>query len=172
MLIFEFELVEIGNYDAHATVEFLELPPADVRLHSGIGYAHDLYVALARKVIGGSTRPASEIQEAHSRLHRSEKDIVGFVRVREDRARKYARAVIVVLAAIEGEHVVVCAMFVIVLEKIAGLGGPLDKLTAFKLVQQMADFACILRMNDEEVKDVMKKIVCREQCDGDYYYPQ
>jgi hypothetical protein len=68
--------------------------------------------------------------------------------MREDRARKYARAVIVVLAAIEGEHVVVCAMFVIVLEKIAGFGGPLDKLTAFKLVQQMADFACILRMSD------------------------
>jgi hypothetical protein len=92
--------------------------------------------------------------------------------MREDRAREYARAVIVVFAAIEGEHIVVCAMFVIVLEKIVGLGGPLDKLTALKLVQQMADFACILRMRDEEIKDVMKEIVCREQCDCDRYYHQ
>src|SRR5262249_26709238 len=140
LLAFEFELVEIRNDDAHATVEFLELPPTDVSLHNGIGYAHDLYVASAGKVIGCSTGPASEVQEAHSLLHRSEKDIVGLIRMREDRAREYARAVIVVLAAVRAEHVVVCAVFVIVLEKIAGLGGPLDKLTAFKLVQQMADF--------------------------------
>src|SRR2546421_9977672 len=172
MLIFELELVEIGNDDAYAALEFLELAPADVRLHGGIRDAHDLHVALARKVIGRSTGPASEVQEAHSLLHRSEKDIVGFIRMREDRARKYARAVIVVLAAIEGEHIVVCAMFVIVLEKIVGLGGPLDKLTALKLVQQMADFACILRMRDEEIKDVMKEIVCGEHCDCDWYYLQ
>jgi hypothetical protein len=92
--------------------------------------------------------------------------------MREDRAREYARAVIVVLAAVGAEHVVVCAIFVIVPEKIAGLGSPFDKLTPFEVVQQMADFACILRMSDEEIKDVVKKIVCREQCDGDRHYPQ
>src|SRR5690242_4029806 len=135
IFVFELELVEIGNDDVYATVEFPELSPTDVRLHGGIGYAHDFYVALARKIIGSSARPASKVQEAHSRLQRSEKDIVGFIGMRKNRAREYARAVIVGLGAVGAEHVVIGTIFVIVLEKVAGLGSPLHELAAFKLVQ-------------------------------------
>ena len=55
--------------------------------------------------------------------------------MRKDRAREYACAVIVVLAAVGAEHVVIGTIFVIVLEKVTGLGGPLDELAAFKLIQ-------------------------------------
>jgi hypothetical protein len=36
----------------------------------------------------------------------------------------------------------------------------------------MPDFASILRMRDEEIKNVMKKIIRREQRDGDHRDPQ
>ena len=41
--------------------------------------------------------------------------------MREDRTRKYARAVIIALAAIGAKHVVVCAVLVIVLQKVIKL---------------------------------------------------
>src|SRR5262249_1617031 len=115
MLVRKFEAVEVGNNDLDATVKFLEFPPANVRLHGGIGHADDFNVAPGRKVVGGSSRSASHAQETHPLPHRFEKGIVRFVGMREDRARKHARAVIVVLAAIGTKHIVVGAVLVVML---------------------------------------------------------
>jgi hypothetical protein len=116
------------------------------------------------------TRSASEIQKAHPALHRFEKSIVGLIGMREDGPRKNARAVIVVLAAIKAKHVVVCTMLVIVLQKVVLPGSPVDKLPPLELVQRMTNMACILRMDDEEIENVMKQVICREQPDDDCHY--
>ena len=76
--------------------------------------------------------------------------------MREDRARKDARAVIVVLAAIGTKHIVVGTLLVIMLQKIFGLRRPLYKLPLFKGVQRMTNIAGVLRMNDEKIENVMK----------------
>lgn len=48
-------------------------------------------------------------------LHRFEKGIVRFIGMHEDRARKHARAVVIVLAAIETKHIVVGTVLVVML---------------------------------------------------------
>ena len=58
VLVRKFEVVEVGKNDLDAAIEFLEFSSADVRLHGGVGHAHDLDVALAREVVGRSTRSA------------------------------------------------------------------------------------------------------------------
>lgn len=90
--------------------------------------------------------------------------------MREDRARKNACAVIITLATIGAKHVLVCAVLVIVLQEVVELGRPVEQLPPFKLVKRMADIACILRMGNKEIEDVMKEIICREQPDGDCRY--
>src|SRR5262249_5391004 len=95
----QIEAVEIGNNDAYATVELLELASANLSLHGGIGHAHDFDAAATGKVVGRRPRSASQIQKAHA-IRRPEQDTFGVVRPREGRAWKNARAVIVSLAAI------------------------------------------------------------------------
>src|SRR5262249_44847201 len=116
----EVEAVEIGDDNANATVELLELPSANLSLHGGIGHAHDFDAAATGKVVGCRPRSASQIQETHA-IRGLEQDTFGVVRTRERRARKNARAVIGVFAAIATEHVVVGAILVVVLEKVVGL---------------------------------------------------
>ena len=72
--------------------------------------------------------------------------------MREDRTRKYARAVIIALAAIGAKHVAVCTVLVIVLQKVIKLGRPVDKLPLLEFVQRMTDIACVARMDDEEIE--------------------
>src|SRR5262249_36811307 len=112
------KVVEVGENNSDATIEFLKFPSTDVRLHRGIGHAHNFDVALAREVISRGTRSASEIQKTHPLPHWHEKGIVGFVGMREHGPRKNAWSVIVVLATIEAKHVVVCTILVIVLEEV------------------------------------------------------
>src|SRR5262249_26964562 len=130
VLVRKFEMVEVGKNDLDAAIEFLEFSSADVRLHGGVGHAHDLDVALAREVVGRSTRSASEVQEAHPLLHGFQEGIVGFICMREDRARKNACAVIITLATIGAKHVVVCAVLVIVLQEVVELGRPVEPVAA------------------------------------------
>src|SRR6516164_4747078 len=172
VFVSQFKVVEVGENNLDATIEFLKFPSTDVRLRRGIGHAHNFDVAPAREVISRGTRSASEIQKTHPLLNWLEKGIVGFIGMGEDGPRKNARAVIVVLGAIKVKHVVVCTILVIVLQEVVELGRPVDELTPFKLVQRMADIACILRMDDKEIEDVMKEIICREQPDGDCRYCQ
>jgi hypothetical protein len=40
-------------------------------------------------------------------------------------------------------------------------------LSPFELVQLMTDIACVLRIDDEKIEDVMKKIIGREQPEDD-----
>ena len=87
--------------------------------------------------------------------------------MRENRAGKHARAVVVVLAAKWTEHVVVGAILVVVLEKIVGLRRPFDELPLFEFIQLVTDIVRIDRMRDEQKQDVVKRVVCREQPDDD-----
>ena len=111
--------------------------------------------ALAGEIVGGGTRPAAQLQQAHP-VRRREQGTVRLVGMREDRARKDAGAVIVVLAAIGAEHVVVGAILVVVLEKIVGLGHPLHKLPLFEFIQHMADAAGVLRVRRKKKEDIVK----------------
>src|SRR5919197_1132591 len=95
-LVREFQVVEVGNNDLDATIELLELPPANVRLYGGIGYTEDFDITPTREVVGGSSGSASQIQQAHPLPQRLEQDIVRLMRMREERARKHTRAVMVV----------------------------------------------------------------------------
>src|SRR5262245_40369149 len=163
----EVEAVEIGDDNADATVELLELPSANLSLHGGIGHAHDFDAAATGKVVGRCPRSASQIQKAHA-IRRPEQDTFGVVRPRERRAWKNARAVIVSLAAIATEHVVVGAILVVVLEKVGGLRRPLDELPLFEFIQRMTDIAGVPRMGDEQKEHVMKQVIGREQPDNDH----
>src|SRR6516164_2823041 len=157
----EVEAVEIGKDDADTAVELLEFPPANLRLRGGIRYAHDLDAAATGEIVGRRPRSASQIQEPHA-IRRLEQGTFGIVRVREGGAGKDTRAVIVVLAAITAEHIVVCAILVVVLEKVLGLRRPLDELALFEFIQRMTDIAGVPRMGDEEKEHVMKQVIGRE----------
>ncbi len=87
--------------------------------------------------------------------------------MRENRGRKNARAVVVILAAIPTKHLVVCAILVVVFEEVVGFGCPLDKLPPFEFIQLMTDSACVLRIRDEQEKDVMEQVVCDERPHND-----
>jgi hypothetical protein len=54
--------------------------------------------------------------------------------------------------------VVVCTVLVIVLPKVIKLGRAVDKLSLLEFVQHMTDIGCILRIDDEEIEDVRKKL--------------
>ncbi len=71
------------------------------------------------------------------------------------------------LAAKWTEHVVVCAVLVVVFEKIDGLRRPFDELPLFEFVQLVTDIVGIGRMGNEQKQDVVKRVVCREQPDDD-----
>src|SRR5262245_16830234 len=156
------EAVEIGNDDAYAAVELLELASANLSLHGGIGHAHDFDAAATGKIVGRRPRSASQIQETHA-IRRLEQSAFGIVRPREGRAWKNACAVIVSLAAIATEHIVVGAILVVVLEKVFGLRRPLDELALFEFIQRMTDIAGVPRMGDEQKEHVMKQVVGCEQ---------
>jgi hypothetical protein len=53
------------------------------------------------------------------------------------------------------------------LEKVVHPRCPLDELALLEFIQLVAELACVLRMRDEEKKDVMKKVVCHEEPDDD-----
>ena len=92
--------------------------------------------------------------------------------MREDRAWKHARAVIVVLAAIGAEHVVVGAILVVVLEKIVGLGHPLHELPLLEFVQPVADAAGVLRVRRKQKEDVVKQVIGHEGRGDDRHGPE
>jgi hypothetical protein len=65
------------------------------------------------------------------------------------------------------EDFIVCAILVVVLEKIVHSWCPLDKLTLLEFIQLVPKLACVFRMRHEEKQDVVKKVVCHEQPDRD-----
>ena len=60
----EVQAVEVGSDHPDAPPNFLEFPPADLRLHGRVGHAGDFDLAPAGKV-GSRARSASEVQQAH-----------------------------------------------------------------------------------------------------------
>ena len=71
------------------------------------------------------------------------------------------------LVAIRAEHVIIGTVLVVVLETVIRPRYPLGQLSPLEFIQLVADLACILRIRDEEKKDVVKKVVGDEQRDGD-----
>ena len=98
---------------------------------------------------------------------RLQKNVFGFVGTRKREAGKNARAVVRLLVAIRAEHVIVCTLLVVVLEKVARLRRPLDQLALLELIQFVADLARVLRLSHQEKTYVMKNVVCHEQRDDD-----
>src|SRR6267154_1378409 len=129
-------------------------------------HAHNFDVLPAGEVVCRRARSAPEIQHPHPFL-RLQKNVFGFVGTRKRDAGKNACAVVRLLVAIRAEHVIICTLLVVVLEKVAGLRSPLDQLALLELVQLAADLARVLRLGHQEKKYVMKSVVCCEQCDGD-----
>ncbi len=66
------------------------------------------------------------------------------------------------LAAIRAKHVVVRAILVVVLEKIAGGGRPFDELPLLEFIQLAPDLTCVLWMCREEKEDEVKRVVDRK----------
>src|SRR5215468_3727496 len=62
----EVEAVEIGNDNAYAAVELLELASANLSLHGGIRHAQDFDAVATGKIVGRRPRSASQIQETHA----------------------------------------------------------------------------------------------------------
>ncbi len=87
--------------------------------------------------------------------------------MREGRAGEHAGAVVRSLVAIRAEHVIVCAILVIVLETVVRPRCPLGQLALLEFIQLVADLARVLRIRDEEKKDVVKEVVHDEQRDDD-----
>jgi hypothetical protein len=105
-------------------------------------------MAPGREVVGGRPRTTAELQEPPP-LRRLQKNAFGFVRMREYHAGEHARAVVRFLIAIGTEYVVIGAILVVMLEKVAHPRGPLDELALLEIIQLAADPACVLRMRDD-----------------------
>src|SRR5262249_56186263 len=88
----EIEAVEISDDNADATVELLEFPSANLRLHGGIRYAHDLDAAATGKIVGRRPRSAPQVQEPHA-IRRLERCTFGAARMAEAAAAQTPRAV-------------------------------------------------------------------------------
>src|SRR5262249_15315366 len=95
-----------------------------------------------------------------------EQQIIGRVTIGERRAREDAGAVVVMLAAIGAEHVVICAMLVVMLEQIVRLRQPLDQLAPLELVERMTDPCGVPGMRGQHKEDVMKQDAgCQDSAD-------
>src|SRR5467141_938521 len=120
----------------------------------------------AGEVVGRRARSAPEIQQPHPVLQ-LQKNVFGFVGTRKRDSGENARAVVRLLVAIRAEHVIICKLLVVVLEKVARLRCPLDQLALLELIQLVADLARVLRLSHQEKKYVMKNVVCYQQRDHD-----
>jgi len=161
----ELQAVEVLDHDPQPAVVFLKFQPANVALHGRVGHTGDIDLATGGEIVGGSTRAASQIQQAHPVLGR-EQQIIGRVTIGERRAREDAGAVVVMLAAIGAEHVVICAMLVVMLEQIVRLRHPLDQLAPLELVERTTDPAGVPGMRGQHKEDVMKQDAgCQDSAD-------
>src|ERR1700682_2586091 len=105
-----------------------------------IGHAHNFDISPAGEVVGRRARSAPEIQQPHPVLQ-LQKNVFGFVGTRKCDAGENARAVVRLLVAIRAEHVIICTLLVVVLEKVARLRCPLDQLALLELIQLVTDLA-------------------------------
>src|SRR6266576_2705105 len=129
-----------------------------------MGHAHNFDISPAGEVVGRRAGSAPEIQSPHPVLWLQE-NVFGFVGTRKRDPGKNAGAVVRLLVAIRAEHVIICTMLVVVLEKVARLRCPLDQLALLELIQLVTDLARVLRLSHQEKKYVMKNVVCHEQRD-------
>jgi hypothetical protein len=74
------------------------------------------------------------------------------------------------LVAIRAEHVIVCALLVIMFEKVVRLWRPLNQLALLEFIQLVANFARVLRSGHQKKQHVMKQVVCHKQRTDDGRY--
>ena len=118
-------------------------------------------ISPAREVIGRRASSAPRDQQPHPILQ-LEKSIFGSVRTRKCYAGEKAGAVVRLLVAIRAEHVIICTLLVVVLEKVARQRCPLDQLALLELIQLVADFLASFGLAHQEKQNVMKNVVCYE----------